>query len=747
MASPSIFTRFQNTQSLRWALCFAAWGIVFSLSYLSPTAYAQNNQFCEQVVEAVDVVLFPLPLQDSALQERMEERVRLTLTTLNFQRTSAPGFIPDSLFQKIVRNYYGNYCARRQAYRGLLVPRLDMPDTYEVRGLHLLSNQNGSADMPQAILHLHRDGTLLDVSIQTSADREKRREELADTVRNRLGERGVEVLQLVNNLEKAYNRGTQQGDIDERLRAVLPDSVEVQVSNLSQSGQIRPRPARLADAYRSALRRRVVDLRNGDPEVTFELIHVYPHLEADGRVNNGIFHVTLVQHWMFDDPPGYLDSDYIALDIMYGNEPAIDVRRAGRWGFTLATKPAGATVHRVDLEPARFKTPFTFENIASQNHYVEIADLWYEVEDTESRVIQIPWPEDQGTVQPDTVRLRHLPGNLRLQITPDRSGYSISINEKTWESYTQGSILEIDTDDLLDAQGRIAREQDPIPLDSMRYLNLRVTSTLYDTAEVRVALHSPDVHTESIELNRLQGELTISSVPDSSDFQVTSSALPGQAWDGMTTNTVLLDVTGTASDKDRPPYRIDVTNDVFYATSELADAYKLHIPDVDSAHVVYGVPTERTIELIPFYVQDQSKGKGFMDVRLQREEEILTVNYDLIDQDDRNRKFGVQLYVWDRQDNSTMRVQSDEIVCATEVACTGKGLRPGSYAFNWDLSPWETSFDSGDSAPLLVVKRAGVKWPLVLIPAAAGVAAAYIFPRTGSDDSGTFLPPPRPDDF
>ena len=89
------------------------------------------------------------------------------------------------------------------------------------------------------------------------------------------------------------------------------------------------------------------------PKITYELVHIYPH--RDGISENGTgaypepltYRVTLVQHWMFP-PNGYIDTDYVSLDVDIRPEPHITARNAGRGSFVLDSNPDAVEVVEFD---------------------------------------------------------------------------------------------------------------------------------------------------------------------------------------------------------------------------------------------------------------------------------------------------------------------------------------------------------------------------------------------------------------
>jgi hypothetical protein len=161
----------------------------------------------------------------------------------------------------------------------------------------------------------------------------------------------------------------------------------------------------------------------------------------------------------------------------------------------------------------------------------------------------------------------------------------------------------------------------------------------------------------------------------------------------------------------------------------------------EQAAIIHEAPTELNVALAPFYVRNETK-EGAIDVSLERDGETLMVDYGLSDADGRNRKYRVSLSIQDAEGNETP-IDEAAIRCSGDspASCVGKGIRPGDGSFSWAMD-----YPDG-SMPVLTLSRKKMCWPCVLIPAAAGVAAAYIFPRTGSGSSGPPLPPPRPDDL
>ena len=109
--------------------------------------------------ETVSVKLFPF--DDTALQQTIEQNAGVVLTAINKQGYQRTNNISTDAAQKVVEEVMGKYCTRRARFNGLLVPSLSEEGTYEIRGMHLVSMEDGVERHPQAVLTFDKEGLIV----------------------------------------------------------------------------------------------------------------------------------------------------------------------------------------------------------------------------------------------------------------------------------------------------------------------------------------------------------------------------------------------------------------------------------------------------------------------------------------------------------------------------------------------------------------------------------------------------------
>ena len=667
----------------------------FVLSFTPRTIQAQDA--CGS---RVSVQLYPL--SDTGLERTIESNVSNVLSALNRSDTSG---LPEST-QNAMAGVGGSFCTFRTSYNALLIPHKTEEGSFEIRGLHLVDRQGGSQN-PQLRLVINAEGNITQTQVVTDAMRQSDRAAL----RSELGStpRANEVLDIIASLEAAYNLESRQEIIAE-LNRVLTEA-DIVVSKL-QNGRASSRTQE-AGTYIGRLNQ--IFGTGTVPNVTYEMIEIYPSREEQDQ-----FRVTLVQHWMYP-PPGYLDSDYLALDVRLLGEADITLRRAGRGGFSIVSDPANVSIDTVNDREVDLATPHTFINEPIQYHYLDVSEGgWFEIDPTGAPAIGIATPD--MVVQRDTIflKLRHKPAQMVINLGVIPPGVTLTINGVPYEGFQPGEVIVIPPDVLFPPDGDVPSPHAP------REVVIALAAPNYAPLELPAVFPSPELVTLDLDMEPLQGTLNVSSVPPASLVQLDGNPL------GNTDLTTNLDATGA-----NPPYMVVVRNDACLPTQRDTDCAH-HIPSLPQEVTIEpGAPTNLSVALVPFVLRNLTSD-ATVDAQVDRDGDMVYINYDLENVNGRDSKYRTNL--------GYMLPESSRIVpldfnCSEDngVACLGS-VRPGSYGYSWNIS------DLPDGAtPVMVLKRKRARWPWILLPAAAGVAAAYLFPRDGSG-GGTFIPPPRPDD-
>lgn len=720
------------------ALC-----LVMTLSALCLSAPVRAQDFCETVDHDVIVAMWMLPTPAGKIQQKTvihQQLVEITndvLDAINNRSQPDNDKISVALMSKLARDFNAEYCVRKGRanpdpsglnygrYNLLLVPDLDEPDTYEIRGLHLVSNDNGTADLPQATLVFKIEGTavtLEDIRVETSDERDaKMRERMpADDARARTA------YDLVHQLEAAYNKDGEA--IFTSMQTLLDDARVGQVDIIvSQLGK--PDRRKSARQYIQDLRRNID--RYGETVITYEFVDVY-------RLNNpDIYRVTLLQHWMYEDPNTYVDSDFLAIDVVFhGGEPAISRRQAGRGAFNVYSRPSNVQITRFngrdwsDADPPRV-TPFEqIINAPLQFHDLSLENVWYEQVDT------MRTPEDVLNLRNLEIEMQHKDATVVLNVVPEPRGATFLINGQNERPVINGQHIPIPWAQLGGvpaAEGEITSDERTVQLE-VRHPDLN-PETFF---EQHIILESPDPHTVNVPFPT--GTLAVRSVPTPASVLV----------NGQNIGETPVDQEMNVTPRDAP-LAVQVKSEGCLPGAP-EHACQLHIPsEIRSVPIASQQTSEEVFYLMPFLVRNETAAGNITAMPIERNGNLVTVRYTIEDTRDRNRKFSVDLDLKEMPGDNKLADLEEEVACvsadpaAAEVpACLGRNIRPGEYAFTWDVSEWGEQIDA-THMPVLTLRRKKTCWPCVLLPAAAGVAAAYIWPRTGSGgDDGTFVPPPRP---
>ncbi len=721
---------------MKYSLYASMLAAVLVFAGVSP-ATAQDR--CDAIDHDVDVAMWTLPAPNNdvtdkeALKDDLVGITNAVLDAINKRdRQPTHPALSAAIKSKLAAEFYSDYCVRKgNANRGnqygrynlLLVPRLEMVNTFEIRGLHLISNSTGTADLPQAILtfEITNDTVLLtDVNVETRQQRSARgmdRVPASDS-------RAVAAFEIVQQLENAYN--LDGAAIDVAMREVLDDSkieggVEVIVSQLGRTDR-----KKTASQYIRDLRRNIDVF--GETEIAYELVDVY-------QLNNtDTYRVTLVQHWMYDGPNSYLDSDFLAIDVAFnGDEPAISRRQAGRGAFNVYSRPSNVQIVEMnaddwsDLDPPR-TTPFEqILNAPLQYHGISLYNVWYHPVDT------FRTPQDVLNLRNLTVDMKHKNGNVVLNVNPDPRGATFLINGLNEQPVVNGQVIEIPWELLggvPSPDGMITSNERTVQIE-VRHPDLEPVTFFNET----VALPSPEPFTLNIPFPR--GTLDATSVPTAATLLINGEPM------GTTPLSLELDVTPRDA-----PLMVQARKNSCEEDDDVS-VCKMHIPsEVRPVHIQAQQTTSEVFNLMPLLFVNETGAGKITAFPIAREGNLVRVKYLIEDVNDRNRKFFVDFDMDQMPGGEKLGDLEDEVACGgnetSAAQCLGKGIRPGEYEFTWDMSNWADTMDQ-DTMPVLTLRRKSTCWPCVLIPAAAGVAAAYIWPRTGSGgDDNTFIPPPRP---
>lgn len=704
------------------------------------TESASGQDQCEAIYHNVQVDMWALPTPNGMVSEKDDIRRKVVsitnavLDAINARQQPQHPDISTEIMSQMARDFNSDFCVRkgrapRRApfrygpYNLLLIPDLDRQDGYQVRGLHLVSDESGTTDMPQAILDFTIIGTnvsLEAVSLETESMRNAR-------LLNQMGSdsKAQAAFDMVLQLERAYN----QDGIDNIIGAmeeVLDDSkvggVEVIVSQFGS-----PDKNKNAAQYISDLRRNIEIY--GETEITYEVIDVY-------QLNNtDIYRVTLVQHWMYENPNSYVDSDYLAIDVVFnGDQPAISRRQAGRGAFYVYSRPSNVQITQFNehdwsaADPSR-TTPFEhLINAPLQYHTVRLENVWYVPIDTFRTV------DDVFNQRNIMVDMQHRDAQIVLNIVPGSDGAMYSINGMPAQPVENGTVITIPWTEL----GGVPSPDGAITSDE-RTINVAVShpdldpETFFDET---IVLTEPEPLTVNVAYPA--GTLVVTSNPEPSRVYVNGEPV------GMTPMELEMNAT-----PDTEPLLVQVRNDTC-AEGRPVNECLLHIPsELREVHIEPQQTSDEDFILSRFLVRDLTDAGDITLESIDRDGDDLTVRYNVKDNRDKNRKFIVDFDLYEGSGVSKVVDLEDQAVCsasseASADACVGKGLTPNTYAFTWNMADAQRSLEGGDF-PVLTLRRKSTCWPCVLLPAAAGVAAAYIWPRTGSGgDDNTFIPPPRP---
>ena len=617
-------------------------------------------------------------------------------------------------------------CTLHNRYKVLVIPVFSSTGeaSFQIRGIHL---QGIDLDRPQLALSFNNDGQLRGVEIFDEADRL----ESWEAIRENVSElpRGMEVLELIKDLEEAYNidaLAVANGSEEMPNLARLLENAEINVSKL-KNGQPERVPYRSSNVYISRLKSLIQGV-GAAPQITYELVNIYPHRDSFGEVSSTSYRVTLIQHWMFP-PGGYLDTDYVSLDIELNTRTFVRSRNAGRGSFSVTTNPDGVQVTEFNSENwagRNILTPFQeIINAPWQFHYITLENVWYEP------VYGVISPEDVLRHNVLSFDMQHLEGQIQLTVEPDMENTTVSIEEEPGDfvnrSVENGGILTIPITQLKgvpDVGGRIESDE--------REVRLQITREKYEPVDTTITLPNPGPIPVTISLQRLVGQLAVTSAPQPSDVLIDNEMAGQTPFEGT------FDVT----DED-DPLNLAVRNDNCLS-NEFASDCVLHIPsEGQDIEITSGATTDAHVELTPFIVRDLAKSAS-IDVRLNRMQNAIMLDINIEDDKGRDRKYVVDFELQDRESWQPVQDLSPSILsCSTESACVGKGVRPGQHMIEWGLNE-SLMTPNASTVPVLTLRRKGLCWPCVLAPAAAGVVAAYVFPRTGSGGPLPFLPPPRP---
>lgn len=677
------------------------------------------------------------PIAERDLQGTIECNVSTFLVALDND-------IPTITFRSVPDNLIEEYRTRRRHYNALLIPNPDRSG-YQIRGLHLISKNDNIDRLPQLVLNFDLDGKIVGAEVSTLADRERDRvalrAELVDAQER-------EVLRRIERLERAYNQPTASIARDSLIVALDDAAI---VFTLLQNGEDL---ARSRGAAKYAQNVQSLINRWKGLEVTYELINIYRALEEnDGKGNDSKFHVTLVQHWHFPQP-GYADTDYIAIEVDL-DEPAIEQRRGGRDTYVFTTTPPDVDIETIDEIESPLKTNFNSRNTALQYHYVWVNDPWFK----RDYKAAVPAQDRQRLVEDSLyLNLEHVDARVKVNVLRedggDVSGTQLSVFGAPVSGFQSGDSVNVRADDLIGTvPGYDGTSYPGLTRDAKFYATLEN----YEPADITKTLSNPHGEYVDIVLERKKGLLEISSMPPEVSQYTIDLDAPQMITTGSTPATTELEVTG-----DRNPYVVTVRNEERHADTAPHQSLSeqnaiVYFPHREGVVIREGETSRVQAELTPLHLHHQTD-KGRLDTgELDWTEEELTVRYNIVDHDEKNRKYNVSFEI--QQGEQTLySVPASEVVCANttgseSAACLGKRLRPGEKAFNWSYANAALTQLPGYDAslpltPTLTLKKKPLScgWPCIMVlPVAAGVASAFIWPRTGSGgDDNSFVPPPRP---
>ena len=683
---------------------------------------AQTTATCD--FASVDVEVFPLEESARSLQDQLRTSSRAFLRALN-DRSVGP-LLESMDIDDDDRAFLEAACTMHGRYKVLIIPVISSNGevSYHIRGIHL---SEIDLERPQLALYFDKAGQLTGAEIMDETDRL----ESWAAVREKMGylPRGMEVLNLIKELEEAYNvdaLAVANGSENMPNLSRLLENAEINVSKL-KNGRPERVPYRSSDVYITRLKNLIQNV-GAAPHITYELVNVYPHRDTFGEVSSSSYRVTLIQHWMFP-PGGYIDTDYVSLDIELNTNTFVRSRNAGRGSFSIETNPDGVQVtefNNEDWTGRNVLTPFLEAiNAPWQFHYVTLDNVWYET------VYGVISPEEVLSNSVASFDMRHLEGQIQLTVEPDMENTTISVEEESGvfinRAMENGGLLNIPLTQLKNVPepgGRIESDE--------RQVRLRITRDNYESVDTTITLPAPEPYPLVITLQRLVGQLAVTSTPEPTNVLVDDEQVGQTPFEGT------FDVTSEAD-----PLTLSVQQGACFS-NELATDCVLHIPsERRSVQISAGNTTDEHFDLTPFIVRNLT-GSASVQVQLERTEESVMLDMAIEDNKGRDRKYVVDFELQDRQSWQPVQDLSSSIVsCSSESACVGKGVRPGAHVIEWGVNESLMTPDE-NTVPVLTLRRKGMCWPCVLLPAAAGVAAAYVFPRTGSGGPLPFLPPPRP---
>ena len=655
----------------------------------------------------VEVEVFPLEENARPLQDGLLSSTRDFLRAVN-QRSAGP--ILDGIeINERDRQLLDSACTLHGRYKALIIPVITDNDdvNYQIRGIHLTGID---MNRPQLALFFNSEGELSSVQIFDETARLESWNSIREDVSSL--DRGVEVLDLIKELEEAYNidaLAVANGSDEMPNLSRLLQNAEINVSKL-KNGRPERVPYRSSNVYISRLVRLIQSVGSA-PQITYELVNVYPHRDSFGEVSSSSYRVTLIQHWMF--PPGsYIDTDYVSLDIELNTNTFVRSRNAGRGSFSVNTNPDGIKIteyNSEDWSSRNIVTPFTdIINAPWQFHYVTLENVWYEKE------VGVISPDDVLNNSEVSFDMRHLEGQIALSILPDIENATISVEDASGafinRAFENGDILTIPLTQLKgipDPNGRIESDD--------RQVRLRVIKENYEPVDTTITLPSPGPRPVVIELERLTGQLAVTSTPEPSEVLVDNDLVGQTPFEGS------FEVTDEGE-----PLSLSVQNANCLANDFPSDCV-LHIPsDEQNVQIVADSTTRSHIDLSPFVVRDLAES-ATINVQLNREDDALLLDIVIEDEKGRDRKYVVDFELQDRETWKPVQDLSETIVsCSSESSCVGNRVRPGQHIVEWDMSD-AFATASPNTVPVLTLRRKGLCWPCVLVPAAAGVAAAYVF--------------------
>lgn len=793
--APKIFDPMRMTQSPMKYLAHAArCSIAGLLLCLLPVTagFAQQSNQCESYDVMVDMWNLPQTIDsDLSLGEIRMQFLSITDAVLDhinahesFESSDAVPHVDPANAGTIAADMNGirdAYCVRRgrldpndsrisraYPYTALVRPILEEPYTYEIRGLHLLSKESGAEDRPQLILKFKIESTSPNQSplvspnvLLTGLEVFNFRDYQVDA-QNTTASRIDQVRNLIEQFGNAYNAGSL-AEIENSLEVVLdddlltPGDVEIfESSNRKNSRGVYEQKigdGKNANTYLNSIASRLS--RYGKTEVTFDVIDVYRIPSSD---EGEVYRATVLQHYMFEEAfqgsraETYMDSDYLAIDVIFNanNRPVIKLRKAGRGTFVVRTDPSGVNVSSVnghELSGYDIRTPLDYLlNVPLQHHRITLNNVWYESESINLEPPSVK-PEYLNGID-TTVVMTHKDAYMVLNVEPPYRADDMQYNIGNGATpINAGDVITL-TKDELDGDppsgGAITTDQ--------RTTNLTVTAPALDNYEVMnetVTWNRPD--TQNVIITFPRGRLEIASTPDQST--ATIIAPDGSSRDETTL--VAMDAYATLPGDEMAA---QVSNGQCYQDDPEVDECRFHIPSEIRSGIAItpGETTRENFELTPFLVQDQTRAGDISNVELTRDDMMLTVAYTINDNKDRDRRFMLDFDMINNSTGERSDLDDQVLSCFSTLSsgetstsstgaleCIGDDVRPGTHYYTWDMSNW--GLDTSNAyTPVLSLRRKGTCLPCILIPVAAGAAAAIIFPRTGSNETPTFVPPPRP---